>query len=339
MRRLWQALLLSLFLGLGALWLILPNSFNLHSLVMFTHLHWYDLILICGLVVASWLLGGLRSVYFVCMSGSNLSLSQGIQTYLMGLVASVITPAAGGNAVGIAWILTRFGVPLRQGVFVSILNSVFDMAFFSWAVAVSFLYLFKRNVIIPIENLGILIIIFSIFLIALSYVLIFKLGLLVHWLRLLLHLRFLARYKARLEKFLDSLELASQNLATAPWEMHLKLHGVSALLWLSRFALLAAIANAFNLTSHPIEIMSLNAILHTFAFSVPTPGASGYQELSLSWLLKEPGNQQVLASVIIFWRMLSYYLYFLIGPLIGALALARSKKSEPSSLKFTKQQT
>ncbi len=337
MYRIWQALLLSLFLGLGILWFILPDSLNLHSWATFTNLRWYDLIAIFGLVVAWWLLGGLRNIYFVYISGSNLSFLQGIQVYLMGLVASVITPAAGGNAIGTTWILTCFGVPLRHGVFVSVLNLVFDMAFFSWAVAASCLYLFQREVILPIKNLGLFIAAFSIFLSVLSYVIIFRLGLLVDWLRRLTQLRFLARYEIKFGKFLDSLKLVSQNLATAPWHIHLKLHSVSALLWLSRFALLAAIISGFNIANHPVEIMAFNAISHAFAFSIPTPGASGYQELVFSWLLKEPGNQQALASAIIFWRILSYYLYFLIGPVIGGSALASSQNPKPSSSKSTKQ--
>ncbi len=336
MHRIWQALLLSFFLGLGVLWFVLPGSLNLHSWTTFTSLHWYDLIFILGLVVAWWLLGGLRNIYFVHMSGSNLSFLQGIQTYLMGLVASVITPAAGGNAVGTTWILTRFGVPIRHGVFISVLNLVFDMTFFSWATAVSCLYLFQHDTILPIKNLGVLIITFSIFLVVFSYVLIFRLGLLIDWARRLTQLRFLTRYEVRFGKFLDSLKLASRNLASAPWQMHLKFHSVSALMWLSRFALLAAIISAFNIANHPVEIMAFNAIAHTFAFSVPTPGASGYQEFVFSWLLKEPGNQQALASAIIFWRILSYYLYFLIGPIIGGLALARSQGPKTLFLESTK---
>ena len=326
MRRFWQALVVSVALGVGALWLALPDSFDLASLTTFTQLGFGNLALVFGLVGAWWLFGSLRNIYLAQLADTRLTLWQGFQTYLMGMVASVVTPSGGGNAVGIVWILTRFGIPIRQGVVMSVLTLVFDMSFFSWGVAVSSLYLLQRGVVIPVAHFGTLVLGFSAFLLVLCGVLIFRLRWFIYGLRRVARLRWLQRFEGKLEALLDSLELASRDLAGATWYRHLWFHSLSTALWVARFSLLAVIVVAFNLPTPFGEVMALGTVVHTFAFAIPTPGASGYQELALSWLLKAPGYQQSLASAIVFWRLLSYYLFFLIGPLLGAMALVKSDR-------------
>lgn len=66
---------------------------------------------------------------------------------------------------------------------------------------------------------------------------------------------------------------------------------------------------------------SAQVIVH--AFAIPTPGASGYQEASLSLVLRGQLAATTLSAAVIVWRLSQHVLYFLVGPLIGGLAHLR----------------
>ena len=149
MRKLWQTLLISLFLGLGSLYLILPETFQWETVRTLAVLGLPQLTLLVGVLALRWLVGGWRTALLVRLSGASLSLWQGVRAHVVGLFASVITPAGGGNALGLTWLLTRYSVPLQNAVITSVLVTVLDMAFFAWSVPAAFLYLTEGRHVAP----------------------------------------------------------------------------------------------------------------------------------------------------------------------------------------------
>ena len=329
--RVWGALLLSLALGLGSLWLVLPDAFDASVWRAFRNLRWGYLGGALGTILVWWGVSGWRMALLARAAGSRLTLAQGVQTHVIGIFSAAVTPSGGGNAVGVAWLLTRFGVPVERAVVVSVLLAVLDMAFFALAVPTAFLYLLAQGVRLPIDNLGVLIVPFSLAALALSYVLVFRLRYVTAGLKKLLRLPLLSRFEGPLSGFLDNLELASRSFAATPPSLHAGLYALTVLSRGLFFVLLNLSLTAVGLDFGQGAVLALQMIVHAFAFVVPTPGASGYQEAVYSLLLRGGNSADTLGLGIVLWRALTFYLYFLLGPLVGGLALFRPQPKNPSS--------
>ncbi len=324
MRRLWQTALVSLVLGLGSLYLILPETFSVTTLRTLALIGFPQLALLTFVLALRWLVGGWRTVLLVRFGGATLSLSQGVRAHLVGTFASVVTPTEGGNAVGLTWLLTRYNVPLQHAVLTSVFVTVLDMAFFSWSVPLAFLYLIHIGTTLPLAGLGWLVILFSAVVLTLSLLLTFRLGLLIQLIRALFRAPGLRRYAERVHGFLLNLEAASRTFARAPLTVHLGLHACTALFWIVDFAFLNAVAAVLRLGTPPLELLAIRTLIHAFAFAIPTPGASGYMEGALSFALAGRATPEAISTTIIVWRSLSYYLYFILGPLISGRALVKT---------------
>lgn len=326
--RLWQTLLASLALGLGCLYLILPETFDPETLRTLSVLGVSQLGLLVAVLALRWLVGGWRTMLLVRFSGASLTLWGGVRAHLVGVFASVVTPSGGGNAVGLSWFLTRYGVPLQNAVIASLLIAVLDMVFFAWSVPAAFWYLARAGTPLPVAGLGGFVAVFAVAVFTLSLLLTFRLQLFIRGVGAVFRLPGLRRFAAKAGGFLVNLETASHTFARAPWPVHLGLHGCTALFWLVNFAFLNAVAAALGLGAPQLELLASYTLIHAFAFVVPTPGASGYMEGALSLALAGHATPQAVSSTVIVWRTLSYYLYFVLGPLISGRALVRRAKAE-----------
>ena len=321
--RVWGALVLSLSLGLGSLWLILPGTFGAGGWDVLRTLRWGYLGGALGTILAWWGVSGWRTALLARTVGARLTFWQGLQTHIIGVFSAAVTPTGGGNAVGIAWLLTRFGVSTERAVIMSVLLTVLDMAFFALGVPAAFLYLLAQGVRLPVDHFGLFVVPFSLAVLALAYGLVFRLRYLTAGLKRLLRLPFLKRVEAPLGGFLDGLELAGRSFAATPPPLLAGLYALTALSRVIFFALLNLSLAAVGLSFSQGAVFALQTIVHSFAFLMPTPGASGYHETAYSLLLKGGGDADVLGLGIVLWRFLTLYLYFLLGPPIGGLALFR----------------
>ena len=329
-RRVWGALLLSSALGLGSLWLVLPSAFSASALNSLRGLRWGYLGLAVGIILVWWGVSGWRMALLVRTLDSRITLWQGVQTHIIGTFSAAVSPSGGGNSVGISWLLTRFHVPLQRAVVVSVLLAVLDMSFFALAVPISFLYLLTQGVRIPIDNAGAFVIPFSLAALALSYVLVFRLRYVTSFLKTLLRLPLLTRFEATLSGFLDDLELASRSFAATSLTLHASLYALTIAVRVLFFALLNVTLVAVHVDVNQGAVFALQMVVHAFAFLVPTPGASGYQEAAYSLLLKGSGNVGALSLGILLWRFLTFYIYFVLGPPIGGSALFRPRPKAPT---------
>lgn len=326
-KRFWQILSLSLLLSGGALAWLLPSAFTPESWRLLAGVPWWGFALLAGVLCVRWLCGGWRTAVLTRLTGAQLSVNQGVRCHLMGTFSSVITPAGGGNALGMTWLLHHYGVALPQAVLVNVLVTVTDMSFFAWSVPLAVLWLAQRGVQLPFEHPLWWVASFAVVALSASLLLSFRLHWLtavirlgLHW-RGLLRWRKLARWRKGVLMFLAQLEQASALFARTPRRVHIQLHALSALFWIVRFTVFNAAAVAVGLAAGQLELLAAHDIIHALAFLMPTPGASGYVEAAFGWLLSSITEPERLAATVILWRLVSYYVYFLLGPLVGSAAL------------------
>jgi uncharacterized protein (TIRG00374 family) len=321
MLRLWQAVLISLILGILSLWVVLPN---LSLKDIRTSVDDFDLRLIPGIIsviIAWWITAGLRTIVLTSRVGSRLNLWQAIQTHVFGVFSSTITPAGGGNSFGIAFLLTRLGLSPQNATAVTVMTLVGDMTFFAWAVPASFVLLTRRGLSLPIENMPLFILGLSALSLTVSYILVFRLPLTTRLVGRLISFRLFRRLQPRATTFLARLGLASERFSTVSWTWHVKFHILSGISRVLYFSTLNLILIALGLDLAQLSVYALQVVIHNFAFIVPTPGASGYQEVAMTYALKEHESSGLVSAAVLLWRLCNHYLYFLVGPLFGGLAI------------------
>lgn len=327
--RLWLTLFLSIALGVGSLFLALPGGVGIEALQALARLDGAALAAIVATILAWWAVSALRLVMLARAAKERLGFLQAVQAHVVGTFSAVVTPAGGGNSVGIAYLLYRFGVRPQNAAAVGVMCVVGDMTFFAWALPVSALGLQAVGIDLPVANLGWYVGGLSILAGAASYVLVFRLELAVGMLRGLFGLRVFRRFRVRTDTFLGRLELAGRRFAGRPWSWHLGFLLLSSAMRLVYFTVLLAILAGLGADVPWRATLSAQVIVHAFAFAIPTPGASGYQEASLSLALRGQMAASTLSAAVLLWRFAQHYLYFLIAPLIGGLAHIRAAADAP----------
>jgi uncharacterized protein (TIRG00374 family) len=325
MIRLLIALLVSLVLGLVSLYLVAPDGLAADALDVVRRLNALGLAGIAVPVVLWWLLSGWRLAFLTAGTSRPTNLWQGVQTHVIGTFSAVATPAGGGNSIGIVFLLNRFGLPANEAVAVAVMALVGDLAFFGWAAPASYLALRLARVQLPLEQFGLLVGLLAAVALVTSYLLVFRLSLAINLLRRIASTPLLRRFQARSDAFLGDLELAGQQYSRRPWHWHLRFHLLSSAARLPYFAVLNLVLLALMVRADHLVVYAAQVVLHAFAFLVPTPGASGYQEAAMTFALKGHVGGRALAAAVILWRLYQHYSYFLVGPLVGGLALSAAK--------------
>lgn len=332
MGRFWQILVLSLLLGIGALWLVFPDSFSMASLQQLGHSNpWYWLLLLSMLIVR-WLLGGLRMKLFGHISGVKLGLWRAVRTDLMGMFASVISPAGGGNALGIVWFLRRYNVAFNSAVMMAALLIMLDMSFFAWSAPLSFIYLLQSGIIPSNPYLSVAVVVLSLCVVLLSQLLIFRLRYALWLLRQPFKLPLLRRFSDNVGQLFSQLDALGRGFAAQPWYVFVGLHALTTAIWLLHLGLFWVTAQMLAVGVARLELITSHIVIHSLAFIIPTPGASGYTEGALSLATGQAVSQTAALSILLY-RLLSYYIFFIIGPLIGGAALANAKANDTEQLK------
>lgn len=327
MTRLLSALAISLVLGLASLYLVAPENLIRDGLNAITRI---DPLAVAGITVPMvlwWLLSGWRIVFLSASTSKPVNLWQGVQTHVLGTFSAIATPAGGGNSIGIALMLNRFGLPANEAIATAVMCVVGDLAFFGWAAPAGYVALRLARVHVPLEQLGLVIGLLSLLALLASYLLVFRLSVAIRLLRRISAHPLLQRFHARTDAFLRDLGLAGEQFSKLPWHWHLRFHLLSSAARLPYFAVLNLVLVGLLVRADHLVVYSAQIVLHAFAFFIPTPGASGYQEAAITYALKGHVGGRSLAAAVILWRVFQHYIYFLLGPLLGGLALARARRS------------
>ena len=97
--------------------------------------------------------------------------------------------------------------------------------------------------------------------------------------------------------------------------------------WASRFLVVNCLAAAFSPVSDHMLLYARQLVMWVILLISPTPGASGFAELAFAGFFKDllPALG-LIGAVALVWRMLTYYLYVVIGVIILPRWLRRTAK-------------
>ncbi len=336
MKRTVLALLISLGLGLLGLQLVAgPAAVQARTYRLPTRSLPLTL-LIAGASAAYWIIPALRLRALSAVQGHRLPLGTGLLIHVAGLFSAAVTPGGSGSAPAIAAGLRRAGVPFGRGVGVAVQVTVLDLVFFAWALPISLAYLLcMRSSALSPELVALALLSMVVALLAST--------LLGRYPRLVVRLflwlarrRTLTRFRKRLVAGARGYYRSSRLFVTMRHSTWIYLQALGALAWFGMFVLFWALLRVFQ----PVDFLSTIATLTIatlVAFVVPTPGGSGFIEVAVGYGIGAQLAHADLATPLLLWRFVTFYLVFLLGPLAGWLLMAgrfgrvsSGKQSEPN---------
>lgn len=274
------------------------------------------------LLVVSFVCGGLRIQLLGRTLHYSLRLPSAVRSHILGAFSAAVTPSGSGNALAIAIMLRRDGLTKAHAWSVALYTSVIDLLFYAWFSPLSLLTLYLAGQLPGGSWLLAGGVAASSLFLVMWYLLVFHFGAarsLVNW-----TFRFgpLERFRVSANEFMTGLTATLERLSGTTWWEHAVLQVLSVGVHVSVFAIFSVVAA--NLGLHLPVAPTIGILFLVFAVShlVPTPGGSGFFELSLPLLLS-PGQPAAVAPAVLVWRLLAFYSSFLLGPALGGAALAK----------------
>ena len=132
-------------------------------------------------------------------------------------------------------------------------------------------------------------------------------------------LRWLRKWQPSVQNLGNNMIATGKSLRTKPFRFWVETFGGTALTWTSRYLVVNALFVAFVPQADPQQwlILARQFVVWVVLMASPTPGGSGISE----WLFAEYYGSLIptagLALVMaVFWRVISYYVYLIIGAIL-----------------------
>jgi uncharacterized protein (TIRG00374 family) len=147
-------------------------------------------------------------------------------------------------------------------------------------------------------------------------------------LKRIFQLPFLKRWQEGAIKTGDEIIITSQQMKGKPASYWLKAFGATVFSWTARFMVVNMLILAFTDAGHQVLIYARQLVMWVILLISPTPGGSGVAEYILPKFIGE--FMQGFGDEIAFiWRLISYYLYLIVGAIILPIWLRRIYKLRP----------
>lgn len=332
-RRLVQALLLSSLFGVLGLALVFwLGKIRLEQLLLIRQLSLRSLLFAVTALLTSFVFAALRLQHYCRRLHHHLKLRHAIRTHILGCFSASVTPSGSGAQPAIALTLQYHGLTTGQAWAVGIALFVADILFFLWSLPVALVFL-RLHGIYPATPLATAVAVASVLIAALlAYLTIYRLNWLVPLSRWLFR-GVLLRFRRGALRFVDSLLESNHHFTGAPWNFYAVGQIWTLLSWFTSFQILTLLALGLDIKVPVLASSAWQIVTNALAFVVPTPGGSGFFELGTSFLLLGRGHDEVVPAILLTWRVLTFYLFFLLGPVFGGYLILKSLSEHPQAAK------
>lgn len=262
------------------------------------------------------------------ITNNELTWSKSLYIIILWEFASAVTPSVvGGTAIAV-FVLSAEGIKFGKSLAYVMLTAILDNLFF--VVAAPIVMFLTEGKIFPDITAADLQIGNSLqFFFYLSYglmaiyTLIMAYGLLVKprafkWFLLkLTSIKFFKKWKEKANNYGDDIILASQEIVGKNFKYWAIISGSTIFIWCARYLMLNSLVTAYADISIPEHMMifSRQVIMWMIMLISPTPGSSGTAEYFFTQFFSEFLDKYTFVSAI-FWRLMSYYPYLLVGAVI-----------------------
>ena len=135
--------------------------------------------------------------------------------------------------------------------------------------------------------------------------------------------KLLRRWQPAVISLGDSMVATAKSLRTRSWKWWGEVFGATALTWTSRYLVVNALFLGFVPAANQLVVFARQFVVWVVLMVSPTPGGSGVSE----WLFTEYygdmlGNASVALIIALFWRIITYYVYLIVGVFLAPSMLS-----------------
>ena len=327
---LWK-IMLPVLIGIGVvIWMFMRDAQSTDLASLWANIHFTPHVIMCLLLGWVFMCGrdfGL-SWRFRLLTDKELKWRQAIRINFLCEFTSAVTPSTvGGSSFGMIY-LNREGIELGRATTL-MLTTLFLDELYLVVMAPLFVLLTPAGELFTMSNevfgMGLEVAFWVIYggIVLWTAFLFTGIILYPHGIRKLLtalfSIRFLRRWHGKVEAMGDNIVATSAMLKRKPFIFWVRVFGATVISWLSRYMVVNALFLAFVTGYMPEQwiILARQFIVWVLLIVSPTPGGSGISE----WLFTEVyGSLIPTVALALFmaicWRVISYYIYLIIGTCI-----------------------
>ncbi|MEI6555072.1 MAG: lysylphosphatidylglycerol synthase transmembrane domain-containing protein [Paludibacter sp.] len=263
---------------------------------------------------------------FRLLTDKDLSWKQAFHINVLSEFTSAVTPAVVGGSSLVVIFLIKEGINAGRSTTIMFVNLFLDELFFLVVCPLIFLFiplkeLFNSSSVI-VSTFAV--VFTSLYITRLVWTSIMFIGIFRRpsWIRhimlTLFKLPVLRRWYSNVDVMTSNLIFASKDIGNRSYWFWIKAFATTLLTWTARFLVVNAVFMAFSheYINH-LVVFARQLILWVYMVVSPTPGGSGVTEYAFKEYYSDVFST---ASDVIFvtliWRMISYYLYLLLGMLV-----------------------
>ena len=265
--------------------------------------------------------GGLMARFRYLAEGS-LSWRQAFNVNMLCEFTSAVTPSSVGGSSLIVLFLNREGINAGRSTALMIsclfLDELFLVVACPLALACfSFSDLFG-SVSVFSDSVKVLFFVVYVVIALWTFILYVALFHKPEWVKRLLTSLFcfpvLRRWRKNIDGLTDNLVESSHQISGKPFSFWLKAFGLTCVAWCSRYLVVNALLLAFTASGNQLVAFVRQLILWIVMMISPTPGGSGVSEYMFQVYYADFFTVSGMALVVAFvWRVITYYMYLLIG--------------------------
>ena len=323
------ALLVSLALGIAGLYLVVGEAVFRPETYRAQNSSVPLVVLIVIALLAKWFSPAVR-IGLLCR-GQEIPLPyrSAVLVHLVAMFVAALAPQNTGFAPATVAALSRLGVPIGRGVGVAVQIFVLDLIFFAWAVPLGVGYLVYSEALELPPGAGALALAAGCLAVVAAAALSRRPQLVVGLIFAVARWRLMARFASRLRRVARDYYRSARDFLKMPASYWLALHLATAAGWLGGFVLFWLLLKLYGVEAGLLATLATLSSITLVSHVVPTPGASGFMEAAVGLSIgTNPGGGA--AAALLVWRLASFYVVFLLGPLAGWLLYLSGPVASPA---------
>lgn len=335
-RSMWWRVALPVVIGLCVVAWLFHKEFNPD---VWNHVHFDSRVLLC--IILAWLFMVGRDFgltwRFRSLTDKEITWWQAIKVNFMCEFTSAITPSAvGGSSLGMIF-LHHEGINLGRATTLMMTTLFLDELFFvvSCPIIVAVIpydELFGFNATSTF-TIGLKWVFWGVYSVLVVWTGILFMGIIVkpegirRALIFIFRLKFLHRWQDSVAALGDNMVATSKSLRTRSVRWWLDAFCATALTWSSRYLVVNALFLGFVPGADQLVVFGRQFVVWVVLMVSPTPGGSGVSE----WLFTEYygdmlHNGSIALIIALFWRIITYYVYLVVGVFLAPSMLSEPKK-------------
>lgn len=323
MKRLIALLLLSVGLGLGGLYLATREAVLSPATYRPVDPNGWLITVAVLSFVTLWTVPVIKLRILANAQGQGIGLRDAFTAHVSQVFGAAMTPSGTGGGPAVVLALERAGVKVGTSVGLALQLFVLDLTALGVLIPIGLAYIL---LISPLElpaATTYLAVAAAVIALALAIGLSRFPGTLYRMAIGMSRWRILRRYKERLTRVARDFYVSSVAFRDLPPTTYTALHATNLAAWFANFALLWALLLIYGAQARILDVLAVLSIITLIGFFFPTPGASGFTELMVGLAVEARASAGSIAAPVALWRTGTFYIAYLIGPLMAWLMLAR----------------